>query len=209
MQSVVLLKKEIRREMRQSRDSLSMHDINSKSSAIQAKLWQLIVGAVSPCLPFESIMSYIAFGSEVRTQSCIVRAINDGRTVIVPVCSVDICPSPPRLLPSRLLDLQSEVEEGTFGIPEPKPEFRRPFPPDRIDLVVVPGLAFDERGYRIGYGAGYYDRFLARCPQALLVGLAYEMQILKCTFPSTRDVPVHKIITEDRVILCGTADTRP
>jgi 5-formyltetrahydrofolate cyclo-ligase len=203
MQSVVLLKKEIRREMRQSRDSLSMHDINSKSSAIQAKLWQLIVGAVSPCLPFESIMSYIAFGSEVRTQSCIVRAINDGRTVIVPVCGVDTSPLPrPCLLPSRLLDLQSEVEEGRFGIPEPKPEFRRPFPPEKIDLVVVPGLGFDERGHRIGYGGGYYDCFLARCPQALLVGLAYEMQILKRIFPSARDFPVHKIITEDRVISC-------
>ena len=118
----------------------------------------------------------------------------------MPVCSVDPRTRRPEILPSRLLDLGSEVEEGTFGIPEPRPEFRRPFPPEKIDLVVVPGLAFDERGYRIGYGGGYYDGFLTKCPQALFAGLAYEMQILKCTFPSTRDVPVHKIITEDRVI---------
>jgi len=197
---VVILRKKIRREMRWLRDSLSVYDINSKSSAIDARLWRLIEEK-----QFDPIMFYIAFGSEVQTQNCITRAIGSGKTIIVPVCSKD---GKRQLLPSRLLDLQSEVEEGTFGIPEPKPEFRRPFPPDRIDLVVVPGLAFDESGYRIGYGAGYYDRFLARCPQALFVGLAYEMQIVRCTFPSAQDVPVHKIITEDRVILCRTADTR-
>lgn len=192
-------KSETRRKMRQLRDSLSMRDIYSKSSAIEAKLWQLIEERRS-----ESIMFYIAFGSEVRTQSCIARAINSGKTTIVPVCNAD---GKRQLLSSRLLDLQSEVEEGTYGIPEPKPEFRRPFPPEKIDLVVVPGLAFDERGYRIGYGAGYYDRFLARCPQALFVGLAYETQILKCAFPAAWDVPVHRIITEDGVILCCRSET--
>ncbi len=201
---LVLQKKKIRREIRQLRDSLSASDINSKSSAIGATLWQLIVGAYDntpvPCQPFESIMFYIAFGSEVRTQNCIIRAIDSGKTVIAPVCSTN---GKRQLLPSRLLDLQSEVAEGAYGIFEPKPEFRRPFPLEKIDLVIVPGLAFDENGYRIGGGGGYYDRFLARCSQALHVGLAYEMQIVECAVPATWDVPVHKIITEDRVISCS------
>jgi len=149
-------------------------------------------------------MFYIAFGSEVRTQNSIVRAIHSGMTTIVPICSGD---GGRQLLPSRLLHLQSEVEKSSFGLLEPKLEFRRPFPPEKIDLVVVPGLAFDEKGYRIGYGAGYYDHFLARCPQAIFIGLAYEMQIVASAFPKEWDVPVHKIITEDRVILCRTADT--
>ena len=187
-------KKEMRKKIRQLRDSLSMHDINSKSSTIEAKLWQLINEE-----QFESIMFYIAFGSSVRTQDCIAWAIDSGKITIVPVCTED---GRRKLLPCRLLDFQSEVAEGKFGIPEPKPEFQRPFPPEKIDLVVVPGLAFDKKGYRIGYGAGYYDRFLARCPQATPVGLAYEMQILESTFPSAWDIPVHKIITEDRVISC-------
>ena len=186
-------KKRIRREMRRLRDSLSADDIHSRSGAIEYKLWQLIDEREA-----ESIMFYIDFGSEVRTQNCITKAINHGKTVIVPVCSAD---ERRELLPSRLLDLQREVEKSTFGILEPKPEFRRPFPPEKIDLVVVPGLAFDEKGYRIGYGGGYYDRFLTRCPQALRVGLAYEMQMIECAFPWEWDVPVHKIITE-RVILC-------
>ena len=187
-------KKQIRREMRRLRDSLNAENIHSKSSAIECKLWQLINEREA-----ESIMFYIDFGSEVRTQNCIAKAIDDGKIVIVPVCSAD---ERRELLPSRLLDLQREVEKSTFGILEPKSEFRRPFPPEKIDLVVVPGLAFDEKGYRIGYGGGYYDRFLTRCPQVLHVGLAYEMQMIECALPSERDVPVHKIITEDRVISC-------
>jgi len=198
---LVSQKKKIRIEARRLRDSLSVSDIHSKSSAIEAKLWQLIAGTVPPYLSFESIMFYIAFGSEVQTQNCIARAIDSGKTVIVPVCSVDK-KGRGQILPCRLLDLQLEVERGTYSIPEPKPEFRRPFPPEEIDLVVVPGLAFDEKGHRIGYGGRYYDHFLVRCPQALHVGVAYEMQIVKDLSPAEWDIPVHKIITEDRVISC-------
>ena len=187
-------KKQTRREMRRLRDSLSTEDIHSKSRAIECKLWQLIDEQ-----EVQSIMFYIDFGSEVRTQNSIIRSVDDGKIAIVPICSAD---EKRELLSSRLLDLQSEVEKSAFGILEPKPEFQRPFPPKKIDLVVVPGLAFDEKGYRIGYGGGYYDRFLTRCPQALHIGLAYEMQIIKCAFPSKWDIPVHKIITEDRVISC-------
>ncbi len=196
-------KKEIRREARQLRDSLSTQEIRSKSRAIESRLWQMIQEH-----QFKSIMFYIAFGSEVRTQNCITRAINSGMKAIVPVCSDD---GKRQLLPSRLLDLHSEVEAGKFGIPEPKPQFRHPFPPEEIDLVVVPGLAFDEKGHRIGYGGSYYDHFLVRCPQALRVGVAYEIQIVKEIAPTEWDIPVQRIITEDRVISCcrsKTQDTR-
>lgn len=188
-------KSELRERMRRLRDSLSAHDINSKSKAIGVRLWRLIGER-----RYKSVMFYIAFGSEVRTQDYIARAIDSGKVTLVPACITDN--GERWLIPCRLSDLASEVAEGTFGIPEPKPEFRRPFPPEKIDLVVVPGLAFDEKGYRIGYGAGYYDRFLARCPQALSVGLAYEMQIVETAFPTAWDIPVHKVITENRVICC-------
>lgn len=189
-------KREIRRRILQLRNSLSADDINSKSKAIEAKLWQLINER-----NFRSIMFYIAFGSEVRTQDCIASALAEGRTVLVPICVSKDCGAPVKtLLPSRLLSLDSEIAPGKFGVPEPKPNFVRPFPPEEIELIVVPGIAFDKRGFRIGHGAGYYDRFLPKCPQALFVGLAYDIQIVDDALPSAWDVPVHMVIAESRIL---------
>jgi len=196
-------KKETRKNILRLRDSLSRNDIESKSHVIQKKLWHLIEEK-----KLESVMFYIAFGSEVRTQESISEALKNGKNVIVPVC-INL-PSDKQsnaknrdLLPSKILDLQSEVEVGTFGVLEPKPEFRRPFPPENIDLVVVPGVAFDERLYRIGYGGGYYDRFLPKCKKALYIAIAYDIQIVEDAFPASWDVPVDCIITETRIINNG------
>ena len=190
-------KKEIRSRILNLRNSFNTNDVESNSDLIQAKLWQLIESH-----GFKSIMFYIAFGSEVRTQICISKALDKELNVIVPVCikTKNEQRSVREILPSRLLDPKSELAEGTFGVLEPKIEFRRPFSPEEIDLVVVPGVAFDERCYRIGYGAGYYDRFLPRCTKALSVALAYEMQIVTDAFPASWDVPVNCIITEKRMI---------
>ena len=190
-------KKEIRSRILNLRNSLNTNDVESNSDLIQAKLWQLIESH-----GFKSIMFYIAFGSEVQTQICINKALDKELNVIVPVCikTKNEQGLVRDILPSRLLDPKSELAEGTFGVLEPKIEFRRPFSPEEIDLVVVPGVAFDERCYRIGYGAGYYDRFLPRCTKALSVALAYEMQIVTDAFPASWDVPVNCIITEKRMI---------
>jgi 5-formyltetrahydrofolate cyclo-ligase len=199
-------KKEIRKNILHLRDSLNENDIESKSVIIQKKLWHLIEER-----NLRSIMFYIAFGSEVRTQENINKALKADRTVIVPVCIIsDDHPLDPQtsvlsreLLPSRIFDFQSELAKGTYGILEPKPEFRRPFPPEDIELVVVPGVAFDERLYRVGYGAGYYDRFLPKCKNAFSIALAYDIQIVENVFPASWDVPVDCIITETKIIKSG------
>jgi len=180
-------KKEIRNKILKMRNSLTPEEIDAKSRIIQDKLWHLIEEK------YKTIMFYIAFGSEVRTQDCIHKCIDRGKKAIVPVCSMD---KRRLIIPSLLLDPDSELRESKFGVPEPKPEFLRPFPPEEIELVVVPGIAFDKDGYRIGYGAGYYDRFLKLCPKACLLGLAYELQIVKSAFPEHWDIPVKMIMTE-------------
>ena len=95
-----------------------------------------------------------------------------------------------------------ELEPGPFGIPQPKS--RDFFQPSQIDLVLVPGICFDPSGRRLGYGKGYYDRFLKRLrkenPKARAVGLAYSFQVLKEIPESANDEKVDIIVTEDRVI---------
>jgi 5-formyltetrahydrofolate cyclo-ligase len=186
-------KKEIRKAILNLRNSLSQDDIEAKSDIIQEKLWALIEDH-----RFKSVMFYIAFGSEVKTRNCIDKALKMGLNVIVPI-SIE-SKSNRDLLPSKLLDPSSELAVGTFGVLEPKPEFRRSFSPNNIELVVVPGIAFDKNYHRIGYGAGYYDRFLPKCSNSLFVALAYEIQIVEDVFHTEWDVPVDYIITEKMIL---------
>jgi 5-formyltetrahydrofolate cyclo-ligase len=73
--------------------------------------------------------------------------------------------------------------------------------PAAIELVTVPGVAFDANGYRIGYGGGYYDRFLKECQKAIWVGLAFECQLVEDALPDAWDVCVHKVVTEERLLV--------
>ena len=92
----------------------------------------------------------------------------------------------------------SDLEIGTFGVLEPKEECIRPVMPEKLDIVIVPGLAFDLQGNRIGYGGGFYDGFLKGL-SAPKIALAYEWQIVNCVPSDEHDVKVDKIVTEDRI----------
>jgi 5-formyltetrahydrofolate cyclo-ligase len=86
------------------------------------------------------------------------------------------------------------ILRSPYGILEPEGEA---YPVDEIDVVIVPGLVFDFKGYRLGYGKGYYDRFLKQLrPEAFICGVAYEFQVVEKVFPHEKDLPVHWIVTE-------------
>ncbi|RLF39548.1 MAG: 5-formyltetrahydrofolate cyclo-ligase, partial [Thermoplasmata archaeon] len=91
-----------------------------------------------------------------------------------------------------------DLERGAFGILEP--QNKKIYTGD-IDIIIVPGIAFDFRGYRIGYGKGFYDRFL-RGADALKIGIAYDFQIVKQIPEDDGDVPVDIIVSEKRVLFC-------
>ena len=109
---------------------------------------------------------------------------------------------------SEIRQYPEEVEPGAYGIPEPKKEFIRRVDPDTVDLFVLPGVAFDVHGGRLGYGAGYYDRILVGTApsrdflRVSLIALAFELQLVDRVPSSVHDVRVHKIVTEERVIEC-------
>lgn len=147
------------------------------------------------------MMTYLAFRNEVPTGDLVRVAMEEGKRVMVPVVN----PVAKSMTPSRLINPATDLAVGQYGILEPRPEVFRPVDPAELDLVIIPGVAFDQRGNRVGYGGGYYDRFIPLLrEEAVTVALAYELQIWPDTGPVTGpyDQPVHFIITETRVITC-------
>lgn len=105
----------------------------------------------------------------------------------------------PRCLPGRLLEFKhvrkpaEELETDLHGIPAPRPQLRS-IAPEHLDLLFVPGLAFTSAGHRLGYGGGYYDRFLPRCPQATFVACAFPEQIVGELPLEGHDLPVARLL---------------
>lgn len=143
------------------------------------------------------ISTYLNIGSEVRTDKIVEWALSKGKRVIVPI-SDKITKT---LAFSEVRDPQNELERGSFGILGPKREFRRIVPLETADVIMVPGLAWDMRGFRVGYGVGFYDRSINKLKSKVkMIGLAYEFQLVE-RVPNTRyDRRVDRIVTELRVI---------
>jgi 5-formyltetrahydrofolate cyclo-ligase len=145
------------------------------------------------------VMVFLDFGSEVATAFVVERALAEGRTVAVPKTEV----AERGLVVSVLADYPGDLAPGTWGIPEPRPGCLRPLPPDQVDLVLVPGVAFDPEGNRLGYGGGFYDRFLPLLrPGTPTVAPAFELQVVERVETGVYDIPVDLVVTEERVIDC-------
>ena len=185
-------KEEIRRDILKKRHSLSKDYIKNKSQQIFLKLAESVEYRNS-----RNIMFYVATRSEVQTEEMIKTSIEMGKNIFVPI----ILPECINLAPSKIFDFDTELEKGKKGILEPKKEYYRLFPPENIDLIIIPGVAFDLSGNRIGRGFGYYDNFLKEIRSSTkIIALAFEMQIVKKIPNDKNDIPVHKIITETRTI---------
>lgn len=142
---------------------------------------------------------YMAVRGEMPTDMLLAEAWNAGRQVLLPRCRKGEIGAM-EFVPCASLE---DLETGSFGIPEPLP--RLPAldwnHPDLIpDVLVAPGVAFDRRGFRLGYGAGYYDRALARQRERLSVGLAFAWQVLEALPAEPWDCPVTCLCTEEGII---------
>ena len=143
------------------------------------------------------IMTYVDFRNEVKTAELIKNSLALGKLLAVPLIDLQAR----QLIPSLLLDFPEDLAPNAWGILEPAPGRRRPLPPEKIDLVIVPGVAFDEKGNRLGYGGGFYDCFLPRTrADTFFVALAFELQIRPEIPTGPADCPVHCLVTEKRVI---------
>ena len=144
---------------------------------------------------FDAVMLYLNMRSEVETDSLLERLLHTGKHICAPVVDTD----QDRLIPRQIQQPKTELVRHRYGMLEPNNACPI-FPLTQLQLIIVPGIAFDFKGYRLGYGKGFYDRFLAECSHAIPIGLAYQIQVVENTFPQVWDVPVKHIFTEtDRI----------
>ena len=133
--------------------------------------------------------AYFATGSEVKTDLLIGEAKRLGKVVALPRTEGD-------MINFYEMSSTDELVAGRFGIMEPPPEH----PARRIDLLIIPGIAFDKQGYRLGYGKGYYDRYLSEKKSQFAIGLAYNFQLLESLPHDEHDAKMDAIATEDGIL---------
>lgn len=179
-----MTKSELRTMMKRRRRTLSATRILCYSAIVTEKLLKEDMYRNA-----DVILGYYSISAEVSMDYLFEQAVKDGKKIALPVCL------PGREMEFRYFDADTELKKDEYGIPEPVGT-------ERVDLeavnalIVVPGVVFDAFGNRIGYGGGYYDRFLKKYPDIPRVMLAYELQKTVSVPVDGNDVPVNLILTE-------------
>jgi 5-formyltetrahydrofolate cyclo-ligase len=188
---VMLTKTELRRHLLAQRAILTPAEIEQHSAVIAAYVCALPAFCVSP-----TIMVYMALPQEVQTMSIITQARQSQKRIAAPVTRGQ------DLVALELSEAPMQLRRGRFGILEPCGT-QRVIHPQEIGFIVVPGIAFDARGGRLGFGKGYYDRFLGQLPATTYrCGLAFGIQMVSCVPQASHDICMHGIITEQGCIPC-------
>jgi 5-formyltetrahydrofolate cyclo-ligase len=188
-------KQALRKAVLEQRKNQPPDSIHLKSTQITSRLLETLEYKAA-----DVVMLYSGKETEVQTEDLIRTALKDKR-VILPITNAQ-----KRILEiSEIRNYDLELHKAAFNILEPKKEFYRRVNIDLVDLIVVPGVVFDFQGNRLGYGFGYYDKLLTIVNRPIpFIGLAFEFQLKGALPNSHHDVPVHMVITEDRVIRCRT-----
>ncbi len=184
-----MTKQELRAVFKKRRSGLDRVEIAEKSGKIIRRLTDTAFYQESG-----TVMAYCSAFGEVDTMGLLACLWADGKSVYVPVCDME----KREAYPVRIKGM-ADLRPGAYGILEPKNCL--PEAPDKLDMILVPGIAFDRRGGRIGFGMGYYDKLL-RNTRAWKAALAYNFQIIDDVFSQPHDVPMDCIITESELIVC-------
>lgn len=183
-------KQALRRSALAARDAMTPEDRTRLSAAICARARELpeLVNA-------RTVMIFASFRTEIDTGPLLAWALEHGKAVCLPRIV-----APRTMLSYRINDAETDLEPGTWGIPEPTHACALVDPTD-VDVVVVPGSAFDCDGHRCGYGGGFYDNYLPLTREGTpRVALAFEAQIVDELPCEAHDLPVTVIVTEERII---------
>ncbi len=189
---VIETKKGFRKEMIEKRKEIPGDEVAKKSEIIKDKF----IG-YPEYKNADIIMVYLSFKNEVDTMPIIEKALGNSKKITVP----KTYPKTKKMIPALIKDLEEDVTIGNYGIPEPRDDKLSLVDPTDVDLVVVPGVAFDLDGYRLGYGGGYYDRFISELREdVILAAVSFEEQIVDKVPLNKWDKKVHLVFTEKRVI---------
>ena len=186
-------KAHFRRLMHRQRLALTSREVSEMGNAVRRRLLGMDIYGQARC-----ISSYISVKNEVDTHGLIQATLEGGKCIGVPLTGKG-----GQMRHCRIASL-SELKPAAFGLLEPSPEAEE-IQAEAFDLILVPGLAFDREGNRIGFGAGYYDRFLART-NAPKVGLAYDSQILHHLPSDPHDIRMDFLVTETGVCVCNKSE---
>ena len=173
-------KKELRRSIRERKRAMTEEEIVSRSEKLG-----VLFAQSEAYKNAKTIYGYLPYNQEVRTVPMLEQALKDGKKVAVPKVYGDE-------MKFLYLDDLTKVSKGYAGIPEPIAD--GPVADDETALVLMPGLAFDPAGHRIGYGGGFYDKFLAAEPNHPTLALCYEFQMLPELHTEEHDIPVDTVL---------------
>ncbi len=180
------MKNEIRNQNKIKRLEMTTQEVHKKSRAAAKEFLQSTIYKNAL-----TIMLYMPIQNETDTEKIIKTALKDGKKIVFPVTKKEIIP--------YYASIDTEFKKGKFGVNEPNCTLVAS--PSEIDVIIVPGIAFDKTGARVGFGKGYYDMFLPKT-NAVKVGLCYEFQLYDKIQTAEHDVKMNFIVTENGLIKC-------
>lgn len=174
-------KKSLRAAVRLKKQQLTSEDISRRSRMLCD-----MVHNTEAYRQSKTIYAYLPFNQEVNLAPLLDQALVEGKQVALPKCYG-------KEMRFVLISDLSKIRHTAFGVPEPVAD--NPIAADKTGLVLVPGLVFDRQGFRIGYGGGYYDRFLWQEPDHPTIGLCYDFQMTDHIIPESHDIPVDTVFS--------------
>lgn len=183
-------KRELRKSILKMRDSMDNQERFAADEIILKKLL-----ALKEYRDATSVFCFVSYRSEVDTRQIIAESLRRGKRLIVPVVDKEN-----KVMILSELKSSEELAKSDLGILEPKKEFLRPVKPKAVDLCIAPGAVFDKRGYRIGYGGGFYDKMIPQFRSDVkTVGISYDFQFVEKLPNEEFDQKIDMLVTEKEI----------
>lgn len=191
-------KNELRKKYLELRKNMSPTARMMKSSRIAENLRELKAYQNA-----KTVMFFATYGTEIFSEMMMNHAWQDGKKIVLPKANME----DGTILAAVVNSIETDLEHCAYGIREPKMSVCKEIQPAKIDLVIVPGIVFDEKGNRIGYGKGYYDRWLRKFQRAKRVGVCFDFQMAKSIPQTETDTPAGMVITDSKVVRTSQEDS--